>query len=473
MAMAELHDLTAVEQAEAIRHGRISPVELVEHYLDRIGRLDGELGAFVTVTDEAARAKAKDAERAVRSGATLPPLHGVPTAIKDLALTAGVPTSYGSRAYAGFVPEVDATVVTALRAVGTISLGKTTTSEFGLVPHGETDLGIETRNPWDTTRSAHGSSAGAAAAVAAGLVPFAHAGDGGGSIRLPAGACGLVGLKESRDRVFAGPLPSDVGELAIEGAVTRTVRDAAVVLDALAADNPSALTALRRPRGSFADCVEQDPGQLRIARYVTPLMDAVADPDAVAAYESASAALTAAGHEVCDLSPSVPPGFVDAFVVLWAVTAAAVPVPPQGEAVLRPVTRWLRERGRQVSATELVAARGLVETASRGVVAQTRGYDAVLSPTAPFGPRPIGWFTESGDPEQEFDRAVQFAAYAPLQNATGQPAISLPVHWTDGGLPIGVTLTGRPADEATLLRVAAQLEDKLNWSDRTAPLWHR
>ncbi|MFL6121309.1 amidase [Actinophytocola sp.] len=469
--MAELHDLTAAEQAAAVRRGEVSPVDLVEHYLDRIARLDGELGAFVTVTDEAARVQAKEAERAVRSGAPLPPLHGVPTAIKDLALTAGVPTAFGSRALRGFVPVVDASVVTALRAAGTISLGKTTTSEFGLVPHGETDLGSETRNPWDLTRSAHGSSAGAAAAVAAGLVPFAHAGDGGGSIRLPAGACGLVGLKASRDRVFAGPLPSDVGGLAIEGAITRTVRDAALALDALAVANPGALTVLRRPAGTFADCAAAEPGRLRIGRYVRLSTDAGADADAVAAYEAAGAALVAAGHEVSEVELAVEPSFVDAFVVLWAVTAAALPVPAEREPLLRPVTRWLRDRGRQVGATELVAARAAVETVSRRVVAATAGYDAVLSPTAPFAARPIGWFTESGDPEQEFDRAVEFAAYAPLQNATGQPAISLPVHRTDGGLPVGVTLTGRPADEGTLLRLGAQLERELGWHRHTSPMW--
>ncbi|MGH8920440.1 MAG: amidase, partial [Actinomycetes bacterium] len=188
--MTAIHDLTALEQAAAVRSGELSPVELVDHYLDRIARLDGELGAFVTITDEAARTQARAAEQAVRSGAVLPPLHGVPIAIKDMTLTAGVPTSLGSRAFKGFLPPVDATLVTSLRAAGTISLGKTTTSEFGLAPHGETDHGIETRTPWDTTRSAHGSSAGAAAAVAAGLVPIAHGGDGGGSIRVPASACG-------------------------------------------------------------------------------------------------------------------------------------------------------------------------------------------------------------------------------------------------------------------------------------------
>ncbi|WP_246148603.1 amidase [Nonomuraea turkmeniaca] len=408
----------------------------------------------------------------MRSDAALPPLHGVPTAIKDLTWTAGVPTAYGSRAFKGFVPDVDAAVVTALRAAGTISLGKTTTSEFALMPHGETDQGIESRTPWDTTRSAHGSSGGAAAAVGAGLVPFAHASDGGGSIRIPAGACGLVGLKPSRGRIFDGPHPSDAGGVGVEGAISRTVRDTAAALDALAVEQPGALVAVRRPDVSFTECAEQEPGRLRIGRFLTTLTDTVLEPDCLAAYEVASAALAAAGHEVTDIELPVAPAFVDAFADVWAVVAASVPVPPEGETLLRPITRWLRERGRRLSATRFVAARGVLETASHQMVARTTAYDAVLSPTAPCSPRPAGWFTQSGDLEEEFARAVQYVAYAPWQNASGQPAISLPVHWNDDGLPIGVTLTGRPADEATLLRLAAQLENALGWADRKPPIWH-
>jgi amidase len=155
------------------------------------------------------------------------------------------------------------------------------------------------------------------------------------------------------------------------------------------------------------------------------------------------------------------------------VLAAAVPVPPDGEALLRPVTRWLRERGRPLGATRFATARGVLETASRQLVAQTAAYDAVLTPTMPFSARPAGWFTGSGNPEDEFARAVRSVAYTPRQNASGQPAISLPVHWNDDGLPIGVTLTGRPADEATLLRLGAQLENTMRWADRTPPIWHR
>lgn len=477
--MAELHDLTALEQAAAVRRGEVSPVDLVDHHLARVDRLDGDLGAFVTVTAEAARAQAEEAERTAREArragteASLPPLHGVPTAIKDTAPTAGVPTASGSRAFKGLVPAADAAVVTALRAAGTISLGKTTTSEFALMPHGETDLGIETRNPWDTSRSALGSSAGAAAAVAAGLVPVAHASDGGGSIRLPAGACGLVGLKPSRGRVFDGPLPSDPGALAVEGTVTRTVRDTAAALDALAAAHPGALDAPRGPGESFTACVEREVGRLRVARFATPFTDTEVEPDCLAAYEAASAALAAAGHEVTDVTLGVDEAYVEAFVDVWAVSAAAVPVPPEGEELLRPVTRWLRERGRQVGTLRFVAARARLEAVSRQLVAKTAAFDAVLSPTAPCVPPPAGWFTGSGDPAAEFARVTRVAAYAPWQNASGQPAISLPVHVTDAGLPVGVTLTGRPADEATLLGLAAQLEEAFGWARRRPPLWHR
>lgn len=471
--MTAIHDLTALEQAAAVRSGELSPVELVDHYLDRIARLDGELGAFVTITDEAARTQARAAEQAVRSGADLPPLHGVPVAIKDMTLTAGVPTSLGSRAFKGFLPPVDATLVTSLRTAGTISLGKTTTSEFGLAPHGETDQGIETRTPWDTTRSAHGSSAGAAAAVAAGLVPIAHGGDGGGSIRVPASACGLVGLKPSRFRVADGPLPSDAIAVGVEGALTRTVRDTAAALDAMAVAAPDVLAVLARPEGSFLVCTEQDPGRLRIGRTLSTVTGAAPDPEAVAAYEVATAALVAAGHEVVDIELPVDPAFVDAFTDVWTALAASVPVPPDGEELLRPLTRWLRERGRAVSATRFIAARGVLETASRQLVASTAAYAAVLTPTMPFSARPAGWFTGSGDPADEFARAVRSVLYTPRQNASGQPAISLPVHWTGDDLPVGVTLTGRPADEATLLRLGAQLENAIGWADRFPPLWNR
>src|SRR6476619_3091582 len=239
--MALFHDLTALEAAAAVRSREVSPVELVEHALDRIARLDDRLGAFVTLTADAARRQAKEAERTVLAAddpGSLLPLLGVPTAIKDLNLTKGVRTKLGSASYADFVSPIDDYIVELLRAAGTISLGKTATPEFGLPCYTETDIGPPTRSPWDPARMAGGSSGGAAAAVAAGLLPIAQGSDGGGSIRIPASVCGLVGLKPSRGRVSRGPLDFESARLAVFGGLTRTVRDAAAFLDAVAIPQP-------------------------------------------------------------------------------------------------------------------------------------------------------------------------------------------------------------------------------------------
>ncbi|HET8683220.1 MAG TPA: amidase, partial [Micromonosporaceae bacterium] len=238
--MAQPHDLTALEQAEAVRAGQLSSVELVDHYLSRIEAYQETVGAFVTVTGEAARDAARRADAALRErpAAELPPLHGVPIGIKDLTLTAGVRTTFGSVAFAGYVPPVDADVVALLRAAGTISLGKTTTSEFGLTLYSETLVAPPARNPWSLGHTAGGSRGGAAAAVAAGLLPFAQGSDGGGSIRIPAAICGLVGFKPSRGVVSSGPVGFGGFGLPTNGPIGRTVADVAALLDAMAVPVP-------------------------------------------------------------------------------------------------------------------------------------------------------------------------------------------------------------------------------------------
>src|ERR1700710_3116807 len=238
--MAELHDMSALEQAAAVSARQVIPVELVEHYLARIERRNEELGAFVTVTADDALTRAKEAEEQASrpDPATLPPLHGVPTAIKDLNLTAGVRTTLGSTLFADFVPPVDDNVVTLLRRAGTISLGKTNTPEFGLPCYTENAIAPPARTPWDPTRSAGGSSGGAAAAVASGMVPFAQGSDGGGSVRIPASVCGLFGIKVARGRVSNGPVGGDVTGLAWNGPLARHVRDAAAPLGAMGGPMP-------------------------------------------------------------------------------------------------------------------------------------------------------------------------------------------------------------------------------------------
>src|SRR3954453_21009790 len=254
-----------LEQGSAIRSGEVSPAELVEHYLARIERWSDEVGAFVTVTDELARDQAKLAGASV--GDDPSPLYGVPPAIKDLNLTAGVVTQFGSAAMVGHVPDVSDEVVLRLEAAGTISLGKTNTPEFGSPCYTEPDVAPPARTPWDLDRMAGGSSGGPAAAVAAGLVPVAHGSDGGGSIRIPASCCGLVGLKPTRGRISGWPMYGEVTGLATGGSLARTVRDAAAMLDVLAGRRPGDPSWAPPPSSTFLAACDREPGRLRIARF--------------------------------------------------------------------------------------------------------------------------------------------------------------------------------------------------------------
>ena len=470
--MTELHELSALEAAAAVRTREVSPVELVEHALERIDRLDDQLGAFVTLTPESALSQARLAEALALGGGTLPPLLGVPTAIKDLNLTKGIPTKFGSRLFEDFVPTLDDNVVALLRAAGTVSVGKTATPEFGLPCYTETDIGPPARTPWDTTRLAGGSSGGAGAAVAAGFVPFAQGSDGGGSIRIPASVCGLVGLKTSRGRISRGPLDVDAARLAVLGPLTRTVRDAAAFLDAVAAPQPGDPDPLPLPEHSFLSWCEREPGALRIGRYLEPPMPAEIDSEVSQAWQDASALLVALGHEVIDIAPPVPSAAIPFFETVWAVSANGAPVDPARESELRPLTRYLRARGAAISGPRYAAALGQLALFSRQAIRATAEFDAVLTPTLAMLPRPIGWFTDGADPAEDFERQKRFTPYTAVYNTTGQPAISLPLFQSAGGLPIGIMLVGRPAGEALLLMLAAQLESERPWAARRPPLWN-
>ncbi|MDQ2835870.1 MAG: amidase [Actinomycetota bacterium] len=478
--MAELHDLTALETAAAVRAKTVSPTELVEHYLDRISRLDDQIGAFVTLTEDAARAQARQADAEVLSGSELPPLHGVPTAIKDLNLTAGVPTKLGSKIYADFVPPIDDHVVSLLRRAGTISLGKTATPEFGLPCYTETDLGPPTRTPWDTERLAGGSSGGAAAAVASGFLPIAQGSDGGGSIRIPASLTGLFGIKPARGRISRGPLDADSSGLSVLGPLARTVRDAAAFLDATAIPQPGdPQWAPPLPAGeSFLGWCDRTPERLRIGRFIqSPVPDAQIDPECATAWENASQLLESLGHEVIDIELPIPASTLPAFETVWAVSAMGVPLDPAREAELRPLTRYLRGRGKAISGAEYAAAVGQLTMISRQAIVATAGYDAVLTPTLAMPPQRIGWFCGTAenpvDPAEDFERQKRFTPFTAVYNASGQPAASLPLHWTAGGLPVGVMLVGRPAGEAALLALCAQIESASPWSHRHPPIWDR
>jgi amidase len=474
VSVTRLHDLSALEQAAAVRAGEVSPTDLVEHSLARIAALDPKLGAFLTVTPERALAAAARAEELLRRGGDLPPLLGVPTAIKDLNNTAGVRTTFGSTVMADFVPPVDDAVVTKLAAAGTISVGKTSTPEFGFPCYTDNDLVGPARCPWDLTRHAGGSSGGAAVAVAAGLVPFAQGSDGAGSIRGPAAVCGLVGVKPSRGRVSRGPVAGDVTLLSVLGPLARTVEDAAALLDAMAVPCPAepVIAPPLPPGQSFLQQCRVEPGRLRIGRYAdSPLMGVELAPECRQAWEDTAIVLADLGHDVVDTtSPFDPEVLLPAFEKLWAVGATSVPVPEEAQGALLPFTQWLRAQGDGVSGPELLHAMGQVQGAGRAAVSAHAEFDAVLTPILAQLPRPIGWFSSVAPPEN-FERQKRFIPYAALYNVTGQPAVCLPMHWTEGGLPVGVQLVGRPAGEARLLALAGQLERARPWAHRRPPTW--
>ncbi|MEZ5115731.1 MAG: amidase [Candidatus Nanopelagicales bacterium] len=474
--MPELHDLTALEQAAAIRTGEVSPVELTDHYLERTDRLADTVGAFITVTPDLAREQARAAERAVREAADpadLPVLHGVVVPVKDLDFVAGVRCTLGSATY-DFVAFADDHVVRRMRSGGLVFTGKTNTPEFGLPCYTENRVAPPARTPWDLERSAGGSSGGAAAAVAAGLAPVAQGSDGGGSIRIPASVTGLVGIKTARGRVSNGPLRDPVGELPVQGPLARTVRDAAALLDVMAGafpDDPYPAPPLL-PGETFLAAADRDPGRLRIGRYRDPIVPgAEVHPDCVAAYDEASALLVELGHEVEDVPPPFTGDVVPMFEALWSVLGRLTPVDPAREDELMPLTRWLRERALGVDGMLLANTVSTLRILSRAAITATAGYDAVLTPTLAQPPAPVGGLRDEDDPAADFEAQKRYTPFTSVYNVTGQPAVSLPLHWTADGLPIGVQLVGRPYDEPTLISLAAQLEAARPWHDRRPALW--
>jgi amidase len=475
--VTRLHDLTALEQAAAVRAGEVSPTELVEHSLARIEALDAGLGAFLTVTPERALAAARVAEARLAEGGDLPLLLGVPTAIKDLNNTAGVRTTSGSRVMADFVPTVDDAVVTKLAAAGTISLGKTNTPEFGFPCYTDNDLVGPARCPWDTTRHAGGSSGGAAVAVAAGFVPFAQGSDGGGSIRIPAGINGLFGIKPTRGRISSAPYGGDVTGLGTNGPLARTVRDAAVMLDAMAGPvlgDPAWAPPL--PAGeTFLRSADRAPGRLRVGRFLESAMPGIElEPEVTAAFEDASALLSGLGHDVVDVPTGLlGPHVLTAFEGVWALSGTTLPVPPERVGELRPLTRELRARGLAMSAQAAMESMLALRLFARRFLQATADYDVLLAPICTMTPRPLGWFDADGDGAEDFERNKRYAAFTALFNVTGQPAVSVPLYWTPGDLPIGSMLVGRPADEATLLALSAQVEAARPWVHRHPAVWEQ
>jgi amidase len=469
--MTQLHDLTALEQGAAVRRREVSPVELVDHYLDRVDRLSDEVGAFVTVTGDLARRQARLAEARAGEGG---PLFGVPTAVKDLNLTAGTRTTFGAKVMVDFVPDVSDEVVLRLERAGTVSLGKTNTPEFGSPCYTEPDVAPPARTPWDLTRMAGGSSGGAGAAVAAGLVPVAQGSDGGGSIRIPASCCGLVGFKPSRGRISGSPVHGDPVGLGTAGPLARTVRDAAALLDVLAGPTVGdPFWAAPLPAGeTFLGWCDREPGRLRVARFADPVIaDASIHPECLAGYEATSRLLEDLGHEVEDVEMPLAPDATRVFETCWSVLTALAEVPPDREGDLRPLTRWLIERGRKVSGPEFGLALGEIRRIAARALRHLAAYDVVLTPTLAQPPLPVGAIRDDADPARDFQNQKEFTPFTSAWNVTGMPAVSLPLHRTPDGLPVGVMLAGRPGEDAPLLALAAQVEAAAPWLDRRPPCW--
>lgn len=471
--MTELHHLSAGEQWNSLQRGTISPTELAAHYLERIARLDGELGAFLTVTADAALVRASELER---NPARAAGLWGLPSADKDLVLRKGVRTTFGSRLFENFEPGESDDLVTVLDAAGAVSLGKTNTPEFGLTCYTENLVGTPARNPYELSLGAGGSSGGAAVAVAAGLLPFAPGSDGGGSIRIPAAACGLVGLKPTRGLIPSGTGIDRLAGLSVPGPLARTVADAAMLLDAMIAggDYPFTLRAPRWEGGPLLGAAVRGEGRFQIGVMTTSPWDDAYDiriaPEATAALDIAVRELDALGHGIDETALQPDDTFSPAFRAIWQAVAAGIPADGEALTLLEPLTQWLVARGREQSARQLSESLTALAMFERFVIRQFHEFDAILTPALAMTPRPIGWY-DSEDAEHNFAQQVQYTPFTSFVNASGLPAIALPVAVTEKGIPMGVQLIGRPGGEHVLLALGAQLERRLRWQDRHPPQW--
>jgi amidase len=473
----DLATLDATAQAELVREGEASPSELVEAAIGRVESLNGELNAVIhPLFDEALEAAAGE----------LPdgPFRGVPLLLKDLGpALAGHPMHLGMRVLkeAGFRAPLDTYLAQRFRDAGFVTVGRTNTPELGILPTTEPDAYGATHNPWDVSRSPAGSSGGSAAAVASGMVPIAHANDGGGSIRLPASACGLVGLKPTRQRVSMGPLVGDrMSGLSVDLAVSRSVRDTAAVLDAVEGAAPGDPYVAPPPARSYTEEVGADPGQLRIGLATKPFLDVTPDPAVVQGARDAAELLASFGHSVEESAPAGIESFdvVDTFLTRWMAGQGATldelgPLVgrPIGPDDVEPLTWALAEEGRRRSAAQYLEAVSQHQLVTRMVAGwHESGFDLMLTPTMGELPTPLGAFDDSGpNPMAVIDRGVQTAAFTAVFNVTGQPAISLPLHWSEEGLPVGVQLVAPYAREDLLIRVASQLEEARPWTERKPP----
>jgi amidase len=474
-AAAEVASLDGTGQAELVRRGEVSPAELVQWAIERIERLNPALNAVVTSMSD-------DAIARVNRGMS-GPFAGVPYLLKDLiAESSGTRFTEGSVFLRDNTSTFDSELVVRLRRAGLVIVGKTNTPEFGMTPTCEPVLFGATRNPWDVSRSTSGSSGGSAAAVAAGMVAMAHGNDLGGSLRYPASACGLFGLKPTRARNPLGPEYGDaLGGNAVEHTLTRSVRDSAALLDATAGPAPGdpywAPPAARR----FSDEVGADPGRLRFAFTSRTADGAPGHPDCVAALDDAVALCESLGHIPVDAQlPEITPevgaaigtGFNAATAWILAYWIRRLGREP-GPGEIEPLTRAFWEAGRQVSAADYLLAVEDTQAYARQVAGFFGGVDVWLTPTLSEPPAPLGEIVSTeAEPLRALERGGRTVAYSGvIANLTGQPAMSVPLWWNADGLPIGVHFLARFGDEATLFRLAAQLEQARPWMGRTPPVF--
>jgi len=477
----DLAYLDATAQAELVRSGAASPAELVDAAIARVEKLDDELNAVVHPLFDRAREAAADDR--------LPdgPFRGVPIVVKDLDGTlAGAPSHGGNCLLQRlqYVAPRTSYLFEKLEGAGFVIVGKTNTPEFGLLPTAEPQSHGPTRNPWNTQHSSGGSSGGSAAAVASGMVPVGHAGDGGGSIRIPASMCGLFGLKPSRGRVSLGPDEAESwGGLVCRHVVTRSVRDSAAILDVLQGYMPGDPYTARPPARPYAQEVGADPGKLRVglrteaAGHLAPT-----DPECVAAAEDAARLLESLGHTVEIASPAAldEAALMESFSTIMFASLAAeldrlaeVAGRPLEAGDVEPLTWMYYEMAKSVTVGAYVRALDEAHRWTRRVVSWwfEPGFDLLLTPTLAEPPPEIGDVAaRADDPYRAAGRAVPFAVYTAPFNVTGQPAMSVPTYFSASGLPVGVQLVAAPDREDVLVRVAAQLERARPWADRRPPI---
>jgi amidase len=472
MADGDLMFEPASELAGMVRSGELSARELVEVSLGRIEELNPELNAFVDV----------DAERALAAADEIGPgderpFAGVPIAIKNNRAVAGLRLTNGCALMKEYVADHDHNVTRRLRGAGFVIVGTTTLPEYGILPTSEAKIFGPTRNPWDLERTPGGSSGGAAAAVAAGMVPVAHGNDGGGSIRIPAACCGLVGLKPARGRISLAPVLGD-SPIECDGVLTRTVADTAAILDVLAGYEPGDATWAPPPAEPFAVSAGRRPSRLRIAvTTLPPVPEAVLDPLAAQAVEDAAGLLRSLGHEVEEVDPPWQVagaeqlfGVVFSIYISLAVYASGMTAgrEPQAED-LEPLSWAIYSMVKNLNATQGLGLAVQLQAYTRSLGEFLAPYDALLTPSLAERPLPLGTLdTAVADPMSTFSRSALFTPYTPIFNASGHPGISVPLYQGEDGLPLAVQLVGGPAGEAGLLGLATQLEEALPWSDRRA-----